>query len=74
MSETLNATETMTLLRISRATLRAMLAAGELRGFERGKVIRVDRRSVEALLGRTREREQVTPAVVQAATAAPTAA
>jgi len=40
----------MQMLRISRETLRAMLASGELRGFERGKVIRVDRRSVEELL------------------------
>ncbi len=63
MSETLNASETMKLLRISRETLRAMLASGELRGFERGKVIRIDRRSVEALLGRAGAREQVTPAV-----------
>ena len=52
MKETLNARETMELLRISRETLRAMLASGELRGFERGKVVRVDRRSVEKLLGR----------------------
>ena len=50
MNETLNARETMQLLRISRDTLRAMLASGELRGFERGKVIRIDRRSVEELL------------------------
>ncbi len=50
LKETLNARETMQLLRISRATLRVMLASGELRGFERGKVIRVDRRSVEELL------------------------
>lgn len=47
---TLNAKETMQLLRISRETLRAMLASGELRGFERGKIIRVERRSVEELL------------------------
>jgi excisionase family DNA binding protein len=51
----MNAKETMRLLRISRDTLRAMLASGDLRGFERGKVIRIDRRSVEELLrGRAR--------------------
>ena len=54
MKETLNAKETMQLLRISRETLREMLASGQLRGFERGKVIRIDRRSVDKLLrGRT---------------------
>ena len=58
MTETLNATETMKVLRISRDTLRAMLASGELRGFERGKVIRIDRRSVEELL---RGRAQASP-------------
>ena len=47
----LNARETMMLLRISRGTLRAMLASGELHGFERGKVIRVSRQSIEDLLG-----------------------
>lgn len=50
MTETMNATETMKLLRISRETLRQMLSSGELRGFARGKVIRIDRRSVEELL------------------------
>ena len=47
----LNACETMRLLRISRETLGAMLASGELHGFERGKVIRVSRQSIERLLG-----------------------
>ncbi len=47
----LNARETMRLLRISRETLGAMLASGELCGFERGKVIRVSRQSIERLLG-----------------------
>jgi excisionase family DNA binding protein len=50
VKETLNARETMRLLRISRDTLRALLSSGKLRGFERGKVIRIDRRSVEELL------------------------
>ena len=47
----LNARETMRLLRISRGTLRAMLASGELHGFERGKVIRISRQSIADLLG-----------------------
>lgn len=62
MKETLNAKETMELLRISRKTLGAMLDSRILRGFERGKVIRVDRRSVEELLGRKVEQEPVTTA------------
>ena len=57
---TLNAAETMRWLRITRETLAAMLASGELRGFRRGRIIRVSRQSVEELLGRHREsaREQ----------------
>ena len=47
----MNARETMLALRISRATVRAMLAAGRLRGFRQGKVIRISRQSVEDLLG-----------------------
>ncbi len=50
MTATLNAAETMRMLRITRSTLAAMLADGELRGFIKGKVIRIDRRSVEQLL------------------------
>ena len=53
MTETLNARETMEILRISRETLAALLESGELQGFQKGKVIRVSRRSVEELLGRT---------------------
>jgi len=53
--ETMNCVEVMRALRVSRATLRAMLGRGDLRGFQRGHVIRIDRRSVEELLGRTRE-------------------
>lgn len=53
---TLNASETMRLLRITRTTLADLLASGELRGFVRGKVIRVSRQSVEELLGDRRRR------------------
>lgn len=58
MTQILNASETMKLLRISRETLAAMLASGELRGFVRGKVIRVSRESVEELLGDRWPREE----------------
>jgi len=57
VTETLNASETMRLLRISRETLGALLDSGELKGFVKGKVIRIDRRSVEKLLGRPRAHE-----------------
>jgi hypothetical protein len=57
VTETLNASETMRLLRIGRETLAAMLDSGELTGFVKGKVIRIDRRSVERLLGRSRAQE-----------------
>ena len=50
-AEVLNGVQTMKLLRITRTTLAAMLASGQLRGFVRGKVIRVSRQSVEELLG-----------------------
>ncbi len=51
MRTTLNCREVMRLLRVTRATVRAMLGRGDLRGFQRGKVIRIDPRSVERLLG-----------------------
>ncbi len=57
--ETLNAKETMRFLRISRKTLRDMLARGELAGFKRGRIVRVDPRSVDELL---RGRAQAAPA------------
>ena len=50
-TKTLNARETMRLLRVSRETLAALLESGKLAGFVRGKVIRVSRRSIEQLLG-----------------------
>lgn len=50
MQATLNCLEVMRKLRVSRRTVRDMLAAGELRGFRRGKVFRVTRDSVERLL------------------------
>ena len=50
VNATLNCLEVMRALRVSRQTVRDMLAAGELRGFRRGKVFRVTRLSVEQLL------------------------
>ncbi len=61
MKSTLNCAEVMRLLRISRSTVREMLACGELRGFERGKIIRIDRRSVDRLLGREDAENTLTP-------------
>jgi excisionase family DNA binding protein len=59
VTATMNAREVMQLLRITPATLKALLASGRLRGFQQGKVIRIDRRSVEELL---RGRETSVPA------------
>jgi excisionase family DNA binding protein len=52
MDSTLNCAEVMRLLRVSRNTVIEMLERRELGGFKRGKVIRIDGRSVERLLGR----------------------
>jgi len=52
VKQALNARETMEILRISRETLAALLESGELQGFVKGKLIRIDRGSVEKLLGR----------------------
>jgi excisionase family DNA binding protein len=57
----LNAAEVMRMLRVSRDTVRAMLASGELRGFARGKVIRIDKRSVEELLAGAAQRHKRAP-------------
>ena len=50
METTLNCREVMKILRVSRSTIREMIAHGELAGFQRGKLIRIDPRSVEQLL------------------------
>ena len=50
MDKALNCREVMTILRCSRSTVRDMLQTGELTGFQRGKLIRIDRASVERLL------------------------
>ncbi len=59
--ETLNCAEVMRLLRVSRDTVVQMLENRELRGFRRGKVIRVDRRSLDRLLGRDEEASRPLP-------------
>ena len=63
---TLNATETLRWLRITRETRAAMLAFGELRGFQRGKIIRVSRQSVEELLRLHRESARTGGAMISA--------
>jgi len=50
MDSTMNCAEVMRMLRLSRDTVKEMLDRGELRGFRRGNVIRIERRSVERLL------------------------
>jgi excisionase family DNA binding protein len=52
MGSTMNCAEVMRTLRLSRETVKEMLDRGELRGFRRGNVIRIARRSVDRLLGR----------------------
>lgn len=50
MSDAMNAAEVMRMLRIGRTTLGRLIEDGTLRGFKRGKVVRVARASVERLL------------------------
>lgn len=50
MRKVLNCAQTMAALHVSRATVRDMLAKGELQGFRRGKIVRVTAESVERLL------------------------
>lgn len=47
---TINATEAMRILRVSMPTIRALLRDGTLKGFKRGKIIRISKHSVEELL------------------------
>ena len=61
MTRTLNASETMKVLRITRSTLSRMLAAGDLRGFIRGNVIRIDCCSVEQLLSGVKRISETEP-------------
>lgn len=55
MEALLTVREASRVLRISPPTVRRLLTKGELRGFRVGKVIRLERGSVERLLGRAAE-------------------
>lgn len=50
MSQTMNCAEVMRALRVSRKTVKRMLATGELVGFSRDHLIRVTSYSVQRLL------------------------
>jgi excisionase family DNA binding protein len=67
----LTAREARDLLRVSPATLRAMLDRGELEGFRSGRITRVMAASVERLVGRPLGRDPDTEQALEATTSTP---
>lgn len=58
MGEFMNCAEAMRLLRLSRETIVQMLRTGELRGFVRGRAVRIQRTSVDELINAARNRRE----------------
>ncbi len=55
MQEAMTLVDVMKVLRVSRVTVHKMLARGDLKGFQRGHIVRINRRSVDHLLAGSEE-------------------
>ena len=55
MQDAMTLVDVMKVLRVSRLTVRELLARGDLKGFQRGHIVRINRHSVDHLLAGAEE-------------------